>query len=102
MTGATIYKTTDATLLVKGIGGTVDLQTVRPLNASETFTINGVYEISGSDSDNPECDNKGHRISLQGTNLTDEDEETVDGNDIVTTRRQFGPSYLLNFNYSFY
>jgi iron complex outermembrane receptor protein len=64
MTGATIYKTTDATLLVQGIGGTVDLQTVRPLNAKETLTVNGVYELSGSDSDNPEFDNKGHRLSL--------------------------------------
>ncbi|GAC13052.1 TonB-dependent receptor [Aliiglaciecola lipolytica] len=64
MTGATIYKTTDATLMVQGIGGTVDLQTVRPLQASETLTINGNYEIAGRDSDNPEFDNKGHRLSL--------------------------------------
>ena len=64
MTGATIYKTTDASLLVQGIGGTVDLQTVRPLSAKETLTLNGNYEISGSDADNPEFDNKGHRLSL--------------------------------------
>ncbi len=64
MTGATIYKTSDATLLVQGIGGTVDLQTVRPLQAKETLTFNGTYEISGSDSDNPEFDNKGNRFSL--------------------------------------
>ena len=64
MTGATIYKTTDATLLVQGIGGTVDLQTVRPLQAKETLTLNGNYEISGSEADNPEFDNKGHRLSL--------------------------------------
>ncbi|MFW8591393.1 TonB-dependent receptor [Glaciecola sp. 2405UD65-10] len=64
MTGATIYKTSDASLMVQGIGGTVDLQTVRPLSASETLTVNGTYEISGSDSDNPEFDNKGKRLSL--------------------------------------
>ena len=64
MTGATIYKTSDATLLVQGIGGTVDLQTVRPLSAKETLTFNGSYEISGSDSDNPEFDNKGKRFAL--------------------------------------
>jgi iron complex outermembrane receptor protein len=64
MTGATIYKTTDASLMVQGIGGTVDLKTVRPLQASETLTLNGVYEISGSESDNPEFDNKGKRYSL--------------------------------------
>ncbi|MDP5129913.1 MAG: TonB-dependent receptor, partial [Paraglaciecola sp.] len=64
MTGATIYKTTDATLMVQGIGGTVDLQTVRPLQAQETLTLNGNYELSGSEADNPEFDNKGHRVSL--------------------------------------
>ena len=45
---------------------------------------------------------KGLRVSLQGSNLTDVDEETVDANGIVTLRRQFGPTYMLNFNYSFY
>ena len=45
---------------------------------------------------------EGLRISLQGTNLTDEKEETIDGNGIVTLRREFGPSYMLNLNYSFY
>jgi len=64
MTGATIYKTSDAALMVQGIGGTVDLQTVRPLQAQETLTINGNYGISGRESDNPEFDNKGHRLSL--------------------------------------
>jgi iron complex outermembrane recepter protein len=64
MTGATIYKTTEATLMVQGIGGTVDLQTVRPINAKETLTLNGNYELSGAATDNPEFDNKGHRLSL--------------------------------------
>lgn len=35
-------------------------------------------------------------------NLTDEKEETIDGNGIVTLRREFGPSYMLNLNYAFY
>lgn len=64
MTGATIYKTTDASLLVQGIGGTVDLQTVRPLAAQETLTLTGVLEQGGNDSDNPEFDNNGHRYAL--------------------------------------
>lgn len=47
---------------------------------------------------------QGLRISLQGTNLTDVDEETSDNSfpGIVRQRRSFGPAYLLNFNYSFY
>lgn len=64
MTGAVIYKTSDATLTTTGIGGTVDLQTVRPLQASETLTLNGIYEMNGRQSDNPEFDDKGHRYAL--------------------------------------
>ncbi len=64
MTGATIYKTADAALTTQGIGGTVDLQTVRPLSAKRTLTVNGSYEQAGNDSDNPEFDNTGKRFAL--------------------------------------
>lgn len=64
MTGATIYKSTDASLLVQGIGGTVDLKTARPLQAKETLTLNGTFELNSRKSDNPEFDNKGKRFSL--------------------------------------
>lgn len=75
-------------------------------NKIETASRNGVrlldaqisYDFSESGVDLL----KGLRVSLQGSNLTDVDEETVDGNGIVTMRRQFGPSYMLNFNYAFY
>ena len=64
MTGATIYKTADGALTTQGIGGTVDLQTVRPLNAERTLTINGSYEQAGNSADNPEFDNTGKRFAL--------------------------------------
>jgi iron complex outermembrane receptor protein len=64
MTGATVYKSTEADLMVQGIGGTVDLETVRPLQAEETITLNGTYEHGAQESDNPEFDNKGHRLAL--------------------------------------
>lgn len=64
MTGATVYKSTEADLMVQGIGGTVDLQTVRPLNAEETITLTGSYELGEQGSDNPDFDNKGHRVAL--------------------------------------
>lgn len=64
MTGATIYKTSDATLITQGLGGTVDLQTVRPLSASETLTVTGVYEVNQAPADNPDFDDKGKRYSL--------------------------------------
>lgn len=63
MTGATIHKTSDATLMVTGIGGTVDLQTVRPLQAQETLTVNAVYDMTVQASDNPEFDDIGFRVA---------------------------------------
>ncbi|MBP8226509.1 MAG: TonB-dependent receptor, partial [Pararheinheimera sp.] len=75
-------------------------------NKIETASRNGVRlvdaQISYDFTQSPWDMLEGLRVSLQGTNLTDVDEETVDANGIVTTRRQFGPSYMLNFNYSFY
>ena len=64
MTGATIHKTSNATLITQGLGGTVDLQTVRPLAASETLTVTGVFERSSAPTDNPDFDDAGHRYSL--------------------------------------
>ena len=58
MTGATIHKSASGTLLTQGIGGTVDLQTVRPLNAEETLTVTGIYEASQAPADNPDFDDK--------------------------------------------
>ena len=64
MTGATVYKSASGTLITQGIGGTVDLQTVRPLAAEESFNIGGIYEVSQAPADNPDFDNKGYRYSL--------------------------------------
>lgn len=44
---------------------------------------------------------EGLRVSLQGTNLTDVDEEDVGAEGIVSARREFGPTYMFNVNYSF-
>ncbi len=59
-----VYKTPEAGLISQGIGGTVDLQTIEPLNADPTFTINGNYEKNAEDAGNPDFDNSGHRLSL--------------------------------------
>lgn len=64
MTGAVIYKSADAGLLTQGLGGTVDLRTVRPLEADETMTLNYTYEQTGRASDNPEFDDKGQRYAF--------------------------------------
>ncbi|MFC3095505.1 TonB-dependent receptor [Alteromonas sediminis] len=59
-----VYKTSEAGLLAQGIGGTIDLQTVKPLNAESSFTVNGNIEKNQRDAGNPDYDNQGHRVSL--------------------------------------
>lgn len=61
---AVVYKSSEAGVLVQGLGGTVDLQTVSPLNADPTITINGSYEINDEEALNPDFDDTGHRVSL--------------------------------------
>ena len=59
-----VYKTPEAGLVSQGIGGTIDLQTISPLNSEPTMTINAVAEKNGNDAANPDYDNKGHKISF--------------------------------------
>ena len=45
VSGVTVYKTPDAGLFGQGLSGTLDMQTVRPLNFNETVvTLNGRYQ----------------------------------------------------------
>lgn len=59
-----VYKTPEAGLISQGIGGTIDLQTISPLNSESTMTINAVAEKNGNDAANPDYDNKGHKVSF--------------------------------------
>lgn len=63
LSGAVIYKTPDATLSTTGIGGTVDLRTIRPLSAKPTIAINATFEKNSLEKANPDFDNKGHRYA---------------------------------------
>jgi len=63
-----VYKSSEAGLITQGVGGTIDLQTVSPLTAEPTMTVNAVYEKNGNDAANPDYDNNGHRVSF---NLVD-------------------------------
>ncbi|MEY4762144.1 MAG: hypothetical protein RLZZ200_2000 [Pseudomonadota bacterium] len=67
MSGAVIYKAADASLLTQGIGGTVDMRTVRPLDARESLTVNATFENGSRKSDNPEFGNTGYRGALSWT-----------------------------------
>ena len=45
VSGVTVYKTPDAALVGQGLSGTLDMQTVRPLNFSDpVITLNGRYQ----------------------------------------------------------
>ncbi len=59
-----VYKTPEAGLVSQGIGGTVDLQTVSPLNSDSVMVFNANLEQNKRDAANPDYDNEGHRFSF--------------------------------------
>ena len=59
-----VYKTPEAGMTTQNIGGSIDLQTVKPLTAESTMTINGTLEKNKEDAANPDFDNQGHRLSF--------------------------------------
>ena len=64
VTGMVVYKTPDATQATQGIGGIVDLRTIRPLESDRILAIGGVYEQNGKDSANPDFDDNGYRLAF--------------------------------------
>ena len=61
---AVVYKTPGADLSAMGIGGTVDLRTVHPLEHKRSLVVNGSYEMNGQKSKNPDFKDKGYRAAL--------------------------------------
>jgi iron complex outermembrane recepter protein len=64
ISGATVYKTPDATLVNQGLGGIVNMTTLRPLDSSRIISINGNYEQNGLESANPDFKDHGHRLAF--------------------------------------
>lgn len=64
ISSAVVYKTPSANLLTQGIGGTVDLRTIRPLDSDRIVAVNATYEQNAMDAENPDYDNTGHRLSF--------------------------------------
>lgn len=63
--GVTVYKTPDATLMGQGLSGTVDLQTVRPLDRRErTIAINARAEKNSNGALNAGSKDIGKRMSV--------------------------------------
>jgi iron complex outermembrane recepter protein len=64
VSGATVYKTPDATLVNQGIGGIVNLTTIRPLDSSRIISVSGNYEQNGLKSANPDFKDNGYRVAF--------------------------------------
>lgn len=65
LNGAVVYKTPDAELTSQAIGGTVDLQTIRPLSLSGRKIVVGVRgEINDNGKLNPDTNDKGYRANI--------------------------------------
>ncbi len=61
---AVVYKSPDASLVNQGLGGIVDLRTLRPLENDRIISFNGNYELNGMESANPDYDDTGHRLAF--------------------------------------
>ncbi|MEI8029937.1 MAG: TonB-dependent receptor [Comamonadaceae bacterium] len=63
--GVTVYKTPDATLSAQGVSGTVNLQTLRPLDLKErSISVNLRGEKNGNGPLNADSSDKGQRFSI--------------------------------------
>jgi iron complex outermembrane receptor protein len=64
ISGVTVYKTPDASLAASGLSGTVDLQTVRPLDVRQrTFVLNARGEHNSNGKLNSNTSANGNRVS---------------------------------------
>jgi iron complex outermembrane recepter protein len=61
MSGVKVYKTADATVIAQGIGGTIDLLTVKPLNAPKTLHFGADYEKTSFSKLNADGKDTGYR-----------------------------------------
>ena len=59
-----VYKTPEAGMVSQGIGGTIDLQTTKPLGQERTVVLNASYEKNGMSSANPDYDDDGYRVAF--------------------------------------
>ena len=69
VSGMVVYKTPDATHMVQGIGGIVDIRTNRPLESSRYLALNATYEQNDMDSANPDFDDNGYRLALSWSDV---------------------------------
>jgi len=95
LSAAVVYKTPFAGLVGQGLAGTVDLQTIRPLDKSERIiNLNGRYEFNEDGALNPDASGNGYRIT--GTIIDQFADDTV--GIAVGLAYQSSPSQGQNFN----
>lgn len=61
---AVVYKTPSADLSAMGVGGTVDMRTIHPLDRKPALVVNGSFEQNGLKSMNPDFKDSGYRLAL--------------------------------------
>lgn len=59
-----VFKTPQSDLTAMGVGGTVDMRTVRPLERRRALVVNGSFEKNGQKSKNPDFKDSGYRFAL--------------------------------------
>lgn len=72
LNGAVVYKTPDAMLVGQALGGTIDMQTVRPLQYGRTQFVVGVRgEMNDLGRLNPDISDKGYRANISYVSQND-------------------------------
>ncbi|ACE84712.1 TonB-dependent receptor [Cellvibrio japonicus] len=64
LSGVDVYKTPNATQVNQGLGGIVNMKTLRPLDGASVISLSGAYEVNGLKSSNPDVDDNGHRLAF--------------------------------------
>lgn len=73
VSGMVVFKAMDATMMTQGIGGVIDIRTLRPLDSAPILALTGVYEKNELESANPDFDDTGHRLALTFSNVFADD-----------------------------
>jgi len=64
LSGVTVYKSIDSTLIGQGLAGTVNMHTIRPLaHGRQSFTVSARGEANNDGNLNPDAPDKGSRLS---------------------------------------
>jgi iron complex outermembrane recepter protein len=95
LSAAVVYKTPFAGLIGQGLAGTVDLQTIRPLDKGERIiNLNARYEFNEGGSLNPDASGDGYRVT--GTFVDQFADDTI--GIAIGVASQSSPSQGKNFN----